>query len=138
VSEPLIELFPISVSERLADNAQATLLEGDTLETLKTMADGSVKLVVTSPPYNIGKEYETAVELEHYLDWLKPVIAELHRVLHPEGNVAWQVGNFIDDGEVFPLDIWFYPIFKKLGFKLRNRIVWHCVHCLHANSNQDG
>ncbi len=37
--EPLIELFPISVSERLADNAQATLLEGDTLETLKTMTD---------------------------------------------------------------------------------------------------
>jgi DNA modification methylase len=138
MTEPVIELFPISVSVRLADNAQATLLEGDTLETLKTMADGSVKLVVTSPPYNIGKEYETAVELDHYLDWLKPIIAELHRVIHPEGNVAWQVGNFIDDGEVFPLDILFYPIFKKIGFKLRNRIVWHFDHGLHASHRLSG
>ncbi len=135
MAESLTDLFPISVSESLAGNAQATLLEGDTLEILKTMADGSVKLIVTSPPYNIGKEYETAVELEHYLDWLKPIIAELHRVIHPDGNVAWQVGNFVDDGEVFPLDIWFYPIFKKLGFKLRNRIVWRFDHGLQASSN---
>ena len=45
-----LELFPISVSASLSGKAQATLLEGDTLETLKTLADGSVKLVVTSSP----------------------------------------------------------------------------------------
>jgi adenine-specific DNA-methyltransferase len=135
--EPM-QLFPISISENLADGAQATLLEGDTLEVLKKMPAGSVNLVVTSPPYNIGKEYETPVELEHYLDWLRPIIAELFRVLHDNGNVAWQVGNFIDDGEVFPLDIWFYPIFKALGFKLRNRIVWTFDHGLHATHRLSG
>jgi len=134
----MLPLFPISVSEALDDGAQATLLEGDTLETLRQMPDGFVKLIVTSPPYNIGKEYETQVELEHYLDWLRPIIAELQRVLHHQGNVAWQVGNFIDDGEVYPLDIWFYPIFKQLGFKLRNRIVWHFDHGLHASHRLSG
>ena len=61
-------LFPVSVAETLEGNAQATLLEGDTLETLKKMPNGSVKLIVTSPPYNIGKEYETQVGLEWRLD----------------------------------------------------------------------
>jgi adenine-specific DNA-methyltransferase len=137
MTEPMT-LFPVSVSDNLEDRAQATLLEGDTLERLKAMAAGSVKLIVTSPPYNIGKEYETPVALENYLDWLKPIIAELHRVLHPEGSVAWQVGNFIDEGEVYPLDIWFYPIFKAVGFKLRNRIVWTFDHGLHASHRLSG
>jgi adenine-specific DNA-methyltransferase len=136
-NQPL-PLFPISVAESLEADAEATLLEGDTLDTLRTMPDGTAKLIITSPPYNIGKEYETQVELEHYLDWLRPIIAELHRVLHPHGSVAWQVGNFIDDGEVYPLDIWFYPIFKHLGFKLRNRIVWHFDHGLHASHRLSG
>jgi adenine-specific DNA-methyltransferase len=134
----MLQLFPISMSEHLEDGAQATLLEGDTLEVLRGMPSASVKLIVTSPPYNIGKEYETQVELEHYLDGLRPVIAELHRVLQPNGNVAWQVGNFVDDGEVYPLDIWFYPIFKEHGFRLRNRIVWHFDHGLHASRRLSG
>ncbi len=106
-------LFPIKISESLADEAQATLLEGDSLKRLADLPKGSVKLVITSPPYNIGKEYETQVELEHYLDWLKPIIAELYRVTSDGGSVCWQVGNFVDDSEVFPLDIFFYPIFLR-------------------------
>lgn len=131
-------LFPIKISESLADEAQATLLEGDSLKRLADLPKGSVKLVITSPPYNIGKEYETQVELEHYLDWLKPIIAELYRVTSDGGSVCWQVGNFVDDSEVFPLDIFFYPIFKKLGLKLRNRIVWHFDHGLHASKRLSG
>jgi DNA modification methylase len=133
-----LTLFPISVADNLAAGAEATLLEGDTLERLKTLPADSVKLIITSPPYNIGKEYESVVALEHYLQWLRPIIAELHRVLHPEGNIAWQVGNYIEEGEVFPLDIWFYPIFKQLGFKLRNRIIWHFDHGLHASYRLSG
>ena len=125
MSSNLMELFPISISDSLNSDAQAKLIEGDSLAVLKKIRSNSIHLIITSPPYNIGKEYENQVELGNYLDWLKPIISEIHRVLHPNGNVAWQVGNFIDSGEVFPLDIWFYPIFKELGFKLRNRIIWH-------------
>ena len=138
MSSNLMELFPISISDSLNSDAQAKLIEGDSLAVLKKIRSNSIHLIITSPPYNIGKEYENQVELVNYLDWLKPIISEIHRVLHPNGNVAWQVGNFIDSGEVFPLDIWFYPIFKELGFKLRNRIIWHFDHGLHATHRLSG
>ncbi|MSQ02713.1 MAG: site-specific DNA-methyltransferase [Myxococcales bacterium] len=131
-------LFPISVASSLADGALATLIEGDTLEQLRRIPDGCVTLAITSPPYNIGKEYETRVALGRYLDGLRPIIAEVHRVLSSAGSVAWQVGNFVHDGEVFPLDIWCYPLFKAAGFKLRNRIVWHFDHGLHATHRLSG
>ena len=131
-------LFPITISNVLSDNAQATLLEGDTLARLKDLPSESAQLVITSPPYNIGKEYETQVELEHYLDWLRPITAEIYRVLADGGSICWQVGNFVDDSEVFPLDIFFYPMFKAQGLKLRNRIIWHFDHGLHASKRFSG
>lgn len=133
-----MQLFPITVSETLADQAQATLLEGDTLARLRDLPPRSVQLIITSPPYNIGKEYETQVALEHYLDWLRPIAAELFRVLADGGSICWQVGNFVEQSEVFPLDIFFYPMFKALGLKLRNRIVWHFDHGLHASKRLSG
>lgn len=132
------QLFPITISEVVNDDAQATLLEGDTLERLKDLPSKSVQLIITSPPYNIGKEYETPVALEHYLDWLRPITIELNRVLDDGGSICWQVGNFVDHSEVFPLDIYFYPMFKDLGLKLRNRIVWHFDHGLHASKRFSG
>lgn len=118
--------------------AAACLLEGDTLSRLRELPDGLARLVITSPPYNIGKAYETRVALDAYLDGLRPVVAELARVTHPGGSLAWQVGNYVHDGEVFPLDVWFYPLFKAAGFKLRNRIVWHFDHGLHATHRLSG
>ena len=52
--------------------------------------------------------------------------------------MCWQVGNYIEKGEVFPLDVFFYRIFKEAGFQLRNRIVWHFGHGLHANRRLSG
>ena len=134
----MLALFPISVSDSIRRLADATLLQGDSLATLKAMNSESVKLIITSPPYNIGKEYETQVALEQYIDWLRPICTELVRVLQYDGSLCWQVGNFVDDSEVFPLDTFFYPIFKKLGLKLRNRIVWHFDHGLHASKRLSG
>lgn len=127
-----------AVSDTLADGAPATLLLGDTLARLRELPDGLARLVLTSPPYNVGKEYETQVALEAYLDAMRPIVAELVRVTHPQGSLCWQVGNYVDGGEVFPLDVWFYPLFKAAGFKLRNRIVWHFDHGLHATHRLSG
>ena len=63
---------------------------------------------------------------------------ELVRILHPEGSICWQVGNYVDKGEIFPLDIFYYEIFKQHGLKLRNRIVWHFGHGLHARKRFSG
>jgi DNA modification methylase len=127
-----------AVADRFDRRAQAVLLEGDSAETLKGVPDGAVKLVVTSPPYNIGKEYETATNLGAYLKDLTPIVDQLVRVLAQNGSLCWQVGNYVDRGEIFPLDILFYQFFKERGLKLRNRIVWHFGHGLHASKRFSG
>ena len=96
----------------------------DNLEYCKKLKDGSVKLVLTSPPYNIGKIYEDKIDFDEYINSFEPLVKELVRVLASDGSICWQVGNYINDGEVYPLDIFFYTLFKKYGLKLRNRIIW--------------
>ncbi|ODU11080.1 MAG: modification methylase [Rubrivivax sp. SCN 71-131] len=105
---------------------------GDCMEALRMMPDASVDLVVSSPPYNIGKEYETKRELEHYLGEQRQVLKECYRVLKPTGSIFWQVGSFADKGTLVPLDVKFFPIFEDLGMLPRNRIVWVRQHGLHA------
>ena len=110
----------------------------DNLEFMAGLADESMQLIVTSPPYNLGKVYEGKTSLEQYLDAQTGVIAECVRLLRPGGSICWQVGNFVDDGEVVPLDAVLYPIFKGFGLKMRNRIVWHFEHGLHCTRRLSG
>lgn len=111
---------------------------GDALEVLSGMESESIKLVITSPPYNIGKSYETKTSIESYLHAQEEIITELVRVLSPNGSICWEVGNYVDKGEIFPLDIYYYQIFKKFGLQLRNRIVWRFGHGLHASNRFSG
>jgi adenine-specific DNA-methyltransferase len=95
-------------------------------------------LVVTSPPYNIGKEYEKKLNLDQYIDQQAHVIKECVRVLHDSGSICWQVGNHVDNGSIIPLDTILYPIFRELGLQMRNRIVWHFEHGLHCSNRFSG
>lgn len=104
----------------------------------KALPSASVKLIITSPPYNIGKEYETKTGIDEYISKMLPMLEEFSRVLADDGSICWQTGNFVDNGEVFPLDIFFYPHFKKLGLHLRNRIIWHFGHGLHCSKRFSG
>ena len=119
-------------------DADIVLEKNDTIKFTKKLPDQSIQLIITSPPYNIGKAYETRVSINEYLDTQKELIQELVRVLKDEGSICWQVGNYVDKGEVFPLDMFYYSIFKDLGLKLRNRIVWHFGHGLHAKNRFSG
>lgn len=111
----------------------------DNLSFMRTLDAESIKLIVTSPPYNIGKKYEKRTSLERYLSEQAKTIAECVRLLHPEGSLCWQIGNHIDkDGEVVPLDIVLYPMFKQHGLRLRNRIIWHFEHGLHCSKRFSG
>ncbi len=102
------------------------------------LPNGSMKLIVTSPPYNIGKEYERRLSLPSYLHAQEEVIEECVRLLDQSGSLCWQVGNYVEDGEVIPLDTILYPVFKRHGLKLRNRIVWHFGHGLHCTKRLSG
>ena len=95
-------------------------------------------LVVTSPPYNIGKEYEKKVALEKYMEWQERVIRKIYARLKDTGSICWQVGNYVDNGAIIPLDFEFAPIFKSLNMQLRNRIIWHFGHGLHSKNRFSG
>lgn len=111
---------------------------GDCRDLLANMSEDSVRLIVTSPPYNIGKEYETSQTLDQYLDTQSKVIEECVRVLAEDGSLCWQTGNFVRNGEIIPIDTLLFPIFRALGLKMRNRIVWHFEHGLHCKKRLSG
>lgn len=128
----------VLLAESFDPAVDAVIAPGDCLKSLRSCPDGFAKLAITSPPYNIGKAYEKSAALDAYLAALDPIIEELMRVLSPEGSVCWQVGNYVEDGEIFPLDIFYYPHFKRHGLRLRNRIVWYFDHGLHASRRFSG
>jgi adenine-specific DNA-methyltransferase len=98
------------------------------------------KLIMTSPPYNMDKEYEKTQSLETYRGEIEIIIEKLVKLLHDEGSVCWQVGNYINPKtrEVIPLDIFYHDLFKKHNLVLRNRIIWHFEHGLHASQRFSG
>ncbi len=114
------------------------LHHGNCLDLLKQIPDETVQLVVTSPPYNIGKEYEKKLKLDHYLLQQETVIKECVRVLSKCGSICWQVGNYIEKKSIIPLDSVLYPIFRKLGLTMRNRIIWNFQHGLHCSQRFSG
>lgn len=118
--------------------ANIVIAPGDCFDTLCRLPDGLAKLIITSPPYNLGKVYEQATKLDEYFEALNPIVNQLVRVLSPEGSLCWQVGNYVEKSEIFPLDIFYYPFFKKHGLKLRNRVIWHFGHGLHASKRFSG
>jgi len=129
----------IKIAYKPTKDADVILFHGDRLDLMKQLPDKSVKLVVTSPPYNIGKEYEKRRDLDSYLADQEETIKEAIRILSDDGSICWQVGNHIGkDGEVFPLDALIYTIGKKYGLKLRNRIIWHFGHGLHCTKRFSG
>lgn len=124
--------------EYISPDTQYKVVHGDSLKVLNGIEDGKFDLIITSPPYNVGKSYETKTSIEKYLETQEEIIIELIRTLSDKGNLCWQVGNFVDKGEIYPLDIYYYQIFKKHGLKLRNRIIWHFGHGLHASNRFSG
>jgi len=115
----------MKIANKYNQNAKVVLFHGDCLDFLKQIPDSKAKLVVTSPPYNIGQEYEEKRPLDDYIDWQSKVILECTRILHEEGSICWQVGSYTKRGEYYPLDILLYDQFKKLRLILQNRIIWY-------------
>ncbi len=130
--------IPRHIPPAYSRKAYVSLFKGDVTELLPNLPPSSINLVVSSPPYNIGKAYESRVTMEQYLKFHGSIIKDLFRVLSDSGSICWQVGNRYDNNELVPLDFLFYPLFKDAGFVLRNRIIWHYEHGLHASKKFSG
>jgi len=115
-------------------------IQGNILDKIREFPQGKFDLLITSPPYNVGKIYEEVKTIEDYLEDQELIISELVKYISDRGSICWQTGNTIDQKtkEIIPLDIYFYKIFKKQGLYLRNRIIWHFGHGLHASKRFSG
>lgn len=131
-------LWKPEIKSKFNHNAEVVISYGDCVEILSKVPKETAKLIITSPPYNIGKSYEKSASLENYLETMRSAVKQIVRVLSSEGSLCWQVGNYVEEGEVFPLDIYYYRLFKEYNLKLRNRIIWHFGHGLHASKRFSG
>lgn len=114
------------------------LMHGDCLELMKSIPDASVDIVITSPPYNIGKAYDDFRSINGYIEWQSSIISECARLIKPGGTICWQVGNYISKGCVYPIDCLLFSEFLKYSLLPRNRIVWTFGHGLHCSKRFSG
>lgn len=90
---------------------------------MSAVESDSVALVVTSPPYNVGKEYEAVMSHDEHLELLLAVFRESVRVLEPGGRIAVNVGN-VGRRPHLSLSSAVINIFADLGLLLRGEIIW--------------
>lgn len=133
------------IYKKYKESNQVTLHNGDCIELLGRLPDESVDLVITSPPYCIGKAYEDPHnDIKTFRALHTSIFNELYRVVKPGGSVCWQVGYHISDKCVIPLDCIIYDIFTSLSedreypFILRNRIIWTFGHGLNSTKRFSG
>lgn len=100
------------------------IYHGDCLELLSALPAGSVDLTFTSPPYNIGKEYETVLPMTEFVDWCCTWLAQVHRATASDGALLLNVGyvNLPELGRAVPLP---YLLWDKTSFYLQQEIIWN-------------
>lgn len=129
----------MKIFKNLKINKKLLLYNGDCVNLLKKIPSNSIDLVITSPPYCMGKEYDKSSEIEYFIKMHKKIFPEIVRVVKEEGNICWQVGYYINNKEVIPLDYLVFDILKECGdVFLKNRIIWHYGHGLHSSKRFSG
>ena len=118
---------------------EAVLYQGDCKSLLEEIPRTSIDLTVSSPPYCMGKEYETCTDVSSFREnheWILPRIVELTK---PGGSICWQVGYHVRNNALTPLDFIVHEIMSKIpGVILRNRIIWTFGHGAHLNKRFSG
>lgn len=138
MSELLLRNSVPHVADSFRPEETCVIYRGECLDLLRAIPANTIQLIVTSPPYNIGKKYERRTKLDQYLEQQSAVIRECARVARPDGHICWQVGNYVERGAIVPLDSVLYPTFTNAGLRLRNRIIWHFEHGLHCEKRFSG
>lgn len=135
----------MKIYKRFKENNEITAYKGDCINLLKKIPDESVDIIITSPPYCMGKEYEDPNnDVESFKKQHQIIFNDLYRVLKKGGSVCWQVGYHISDRYVLPLDYIVYDLFTSLSKQysdpliLRNRIIWTFGHGLNSTTRFSG
>mgnify|MGYP000239264929 FL=1 len=135
----------MKIYKRFKETNRVTLYNGDCLNLLKHIPDETVDIIITSPPYCIGKAYEDSHDdLEKFKQQHNQLFDDIYRVLKPGGSICWQIGYHVTNGCVIPLDCIVYDIFTKKSstlrypLVLRNRIIWTFGHGLNSTQRFSG
>ena len=117
----------------------ARIATSDCIRFLEEIGDESIDLVVTSPPYFIGKEYDHSTDVSDFENTIGTLMSSIDRVVKAQGSVCWQVGNHVRRNRVLPLD---YAVARAMmphtSFVLRNRIIWTFSHGSHLERRFSG
>jgi len=129
------------------DEGRIKIYPEDCIKILNKVPDETVSLVITSPPYCMGKEYECiSDDVESFKSQNEKVIKESIRVLKKGGSLCWQVGFHVKDSVVVPLDCLIYNIVENINKELpddskmllHNRIIWTFGHGLNSEKRLSG
>lgn len=93
-------------------------------EQMSELPDNSVHLMVTSPPYNVGKDYDKNLSLKEYRDLLTTIFRETHRVLVPGGRACINVAN-LGRKPYLPLHSYIIEDIHKIGYLMRGEVIWN-------------
>jgi len=119
--------------------SEASLFKGNCIKLMSKIATGSVDLVVTSPPYCMGKEYEREDSIEEFYHAHRVLLPEIVRITRPGGSICWQVGSHVEKSAVYPLDYAVFSILQSMQeVTLRNRIIWTFGHGFHMSKRFSG
>ncbi len=105
-----------------------TLYQGDCLEVLPTLESESVDLVVTSPPYNLGMDYEKKLLEENYFTFIEQTLKEIYRVLKPSGRICWNIIHqcrWGKDGDIYPMARKHANKLEDAGFRFFDHLIWN-------------
>lgn len=135
----------MKIYKKFRMNNQITLYNGDCIKLLKQIPEETIDIIITSPPYCIGKAYENAHDdIETFKNQHEQIFPDLYRILKPGGSICWQIGYHVNNSSVYPLDYFVYSIFtensKNLSYPLllRNRIIWTFGHGLNSTQRFSG
>ena len=121
------------------NQASAVLCKTDAVQFLSNLGDGAVDLILTSPPYCIGKEYESSRTLDAFIAEFDRSLDSMITATRQGGAICWQVGHHVHNGSITPLDaIIIERLRVRPELQLRNRIIWGFGHGAHAKKRFSG
>lgn len=122
--EAMVETEPFKVVKTHISISQwADRIYHETSENMKSVPDNSIALAFTSPPYNVGKDYDENMSLGEYLHLIQQVGKEVYRVLVPGGRYVINIAN-LGRKPYIPLHFYIYEIHNKVGFMPMGEIIW--------------